>query len=316
MSTQPRQEALQDRLNFVILLHPKHNPILRKGLVRLQKWASPRKILIITTPDNLDFYPPNSTSQTEACPVEIIDENRVIPGITHAKIAAFLKDRGADPARAGWYFQQFLKMGAATRPDIGPCYVVWDADTVLLRPLTFLDQDKRLLITASTEYHHPYFETLERLLGLPRLTNQSFISEHMIIETNVMLALLEAIAQRHPAAGHWTRAILENIAPEHLSRSGFSEYETYGNYLLHQKPGSLRLRKITSLRHGALFYGPSPWEADLLLLGMKYTRVTFETWHPPHPLRLLACRTLSLIFFPVTFLSDRLREQRRKSAAS
>ena len=90
-------------------------------------------------------------------PLELIDELDVIKGITIEEIKSYLKEKGADSTRAGWYFQQFLKMAFSLRHDCDKYYVIWDADTILLRPFEALGHDGRALIQPSDEYHAPYF---------------------------------------------------------------------------------------------------------------------------------------------------------------
>ena len=304
------------RLDFVTLLHPAHNGIAARCLPNLVEYALPGRILLITARDNFDFCSRSFLPlQQKGCTIEILDENETVPGLSKVAVASFLKSKGADPGRAGWYFQQFLKMGVALRADLSPHYVIWDADTILLRPLTFLDEEGHSLVAPSKECHPPYFKTLERLLSIPRLTSYSFISEHLVIETEVMRSLIHEIEVRHPSEKSWVWAILNAVDAAELSRSGFSEYETYGNYLLQKKPDAVRQRKLSSLRRASRFYSPSPSQADLLLLAMNNTYATFETWQPANPLRFLVHRMISLVSLPVSLSYAWLAKRRRARAA-
>lgn len=70
-------------------------------------------------------------------------EDLLLPGVSKASVAALLEARfgaaiGASShggrQLAGWYLQQFLKLGAAVSiPSLSTYYVVWDMDMILLR---------------------------------------------------------------------------------------------------------------------------------------------------------------------------------------
>src|SRR5882762_7103078 len=93
--------------------------------------------------------------------VELADEDELIPDMTLDSIRSM--PIPSFPRGAGWYFQQLLKYSWCFKnPEIGH-YLVWDADTVLLRPLDFFDDQGRVLMTKSSEYHPPYFATFEQL---------------------------------------------------------------------------------------------------------------------------------------------------------
>lgn len=47
-------------------------------------------------------------------------------------------------------------------------FLIWDADTIPLRKLEFFDGQGRMLLTKAEEYHPPYFQTYEKILGQPR----------------------------------------------------------------------------------------------------------------------------------------------------
>ena len=72
-----------------------------------------------------------------------LDENTVIPGVTYSSLAAAgagLKQAGMKQGtnRVGWYLQQYLKLGVAVHiPDLSDYYLVWDADNIPTRPISF-----------------------------------------------------------------------------------------------------------------------------------------------------------------------------------
>jgi hypothetical protein len=78
--------------------------------------------------------------------------------------------------RYGWYLQQLIKLSALGEAGLTETYLIWDADTVPLKPLSFTSGD-RLKYYVATEHHIPYFTAIDRLLGLRKITPHSFISQ-------------------------------------------------------------------------------------------------------------------------------------------
>jgi len=131
--------------------------------------------------------------------------------------------------RSGWLFQQLLKLGA---DKITECenYLVIDSDTVLINKHCFLKNNKFILFESS-EYHKKYFETYKKLLREDARHNLSFISHMMLFNKDVLISLKNKIEES--TNKKWDEAIIELI--DNSDGSYFSEFETYGNFLVEQK---------------------------------------------------------------------------------
>lgn len=170
----------------------------------------------------------------------VIDENTLLDGFdrdSYSKrpIAHF-------PRSFGWYLQQFLKIEYCRQCSSEYC-LVWDADTVPLVPLKFLDGSGRILLTKADEFHHPYFHTFRELFGAPPPALNSFISQHMFVDCSSMRAMCKRIEETH-CVSHWTEA-LARILEKHPDRENlFSEYETYANYMLLFEPDKVAVRDL------------------------------------------------------------------------
>ena len=70
--------------------------------------------------------------------------------------------------------------------------------------------------------------------------------------------------------------ILNAITEKDLSRSGFSEFETYGNYLYTRHPELFQYRPLKTQRHGMFYYGKIP-DVDELKNSL-YDTVSFEEY--------------------------------------
>ncbi len=280
----------------VLTVGPLHCDIARIAIQQLVRNARPRNVYVITSQRNFGGFAGLDVGQ-----LHLVDEDHLIPSVDLGVVKAFLSEKGANVGHAGWYFQQFLKMAACTLQNIAPHYLIWDADTVMLRTMSFFDDDGRALLAMQTEYNPEYFRTYQRLLSMERSATFSFIAEHMMVRTTFMRELIEAINKGSLTNGQWVWAVLSAIDESQLSYSAFSEFETYGNYVNSTHRGSVAFREIRSLRTGAGRFGTLPNRYDLYRLSRRYYYASFESLHgqQSYILRILLEKMLSVLVYLV-----------------
>lgn len=172
--------------------------------------------------------------------VAVIDENSLLGGFDREHFQR--RPVPYFPRSFGWYLQQFLKIEYCRRTGAEYC-LVWDADTVPLEALSFVDECGRSYLTRATEYHRPYFYTIEKLFGVSAAAKTSFISQHMFVKCASMRDMCRMIEERHKT-DHWTNAV-GDILEKHPDKANlFSEYETYANYMLLYESGSVVERDL------------------------------------------------------------------------
>lgn len=162
--------------------------------------------------------------------------------------------------RNGWYLQQLLKMYAgivipALTGKPMNRYLIIDADTVFLRPVSFVDADGRSLYNWSDENEDSYFEHMKRLH--PELkrskSSKSGICHHMMIDTALMQKLMDKVEKHDGRGKAFWQIFLEKIDPKHYEGSGASEYEIYFHYVFNYHPESVALRRLEWANHHAKF---------------------------------------------------------------
>jgi hypothetical protein len=191
----------------------------------------------------------NAKAMTARYPfVHVADEGDILTQPL-AEIASWPID--GFPERAGWYYQQLVKLALAQSPIARPRYLIWDADTLPCRPLEMFDGDT-LVFTRGYEFHRPYFDTNRRLIGVDRSIGPRFsvISQHMPVDKALMLGMLEFIAKASPD-GTWVGAIRQALAGRE-GGSLLSEYELFADWLRVKHPERMVLRRGPWLRNGAL----------------------------------------------------------------
>ena len=255
--------------DIIIPTTARNKSILEIALPYIQKNLEPHKIFIISKADlelSTDVY------------YEFIDENELYSGLTYKRIREIIESRDKFAGkRAGWYLQQFLKLAYAyiCKDDY---YMSWDADTIPLRRIEMFE-DGHPVFDVKDEYHLPYFTTINKLFlqQIKRYDNFSFISEHMIFDKNCVIQLLCDIEQNSTLHGNNVfEKILSAVNDIDLLMSGFSEFETYGNYMCIKHPDIYKIRHLNSLRDGDCVYGYVPTESNLQEASVKYDIITFE----------------------------------------
>ena len=209
--------------------------------------------------------------------VEFIDEDSVVPGMTLFDVEGIIEEK--DPyakARAGWYFQQFIKLGYSLSYT-KEYYISWDSDTILLNDIEMFDVEGIPFFDMKKEINYPYFTTIKKLFDgkISKTTVDSYISEHMIFKTDYVKEMIKEFCDEKETKYFW-KTILKSIENIDVLLSGFSEYETYGNYTDTRHFESYRHRSLNTYRNAERVYGNVISDDLLKCLSKDYDTVTFE----------------------------------------
>jgi Family of unknown function (DUF6492) len=244
-------------------------PCIERDLITLPFVVKNARRFLTNRTNRIYIIGPDKFSLVDFCRLNnlvFINENNVLP-ITIKDIDYYSID-GCD--RRGWLFQQLLKLAADSFVE-APSYYVVDADTVLMSPQSIIENDK-IILNISDEFHKPYRAAYERLLGEKPLAPVSFVSHQMLFEKKTLAKLKEKI-EFHTNLP-WFNAIINTVDCSEIS--SFSEYETYGNFLLKYYPNRIKLQ---------YFYNFSLDRAKLKnidelesLYGDTYKSISFH-WH-------------------------------------
>lgn len=211
--------------------------------------------------------------------VRFIDEDSLYEGLTYDQLRNLIaqKDPFAEK-RTGWYLQQFLKYAYALKCT-DEYYLIWDADLLPLNKLCFFDENEFPYFDIKFEFLPTYFCTLKKLFRgeIGKEKDYSYISEHMMVKTEFMRALLEEIENNSSLVGEkFFEKIMNTIRIADLPGTGFSEFETFGSYVEKRYPGFYKIRIIRSLREGDLFLGEYRSEKYMKWAAESYDLINFE----------------------------------------
>lgn len=210
----------------------------------------------------------------------LVDEDKLLFGLSLNEIDVLLKKYSpARKQRAGWYFQQFLKLAFAQSAYSKDYYLSWDADTLPLAPIKYFEGE-HLLFNPKNEYNANYFQTIEHLFGYGRQVEYSFIAENMIFSQKIVCEMLSEIENTNLEGNTWMEKILyacdfNNPMP------AFSEFETYGTYCYVNYPKLYKPRYLNTFREAGYISGRMISEDKLRVMSFDLDTASFEMGHIP-----------------------------------
>ncbi len=204
-------------------------PIIAKDLKILPLCLEGVKNCVANKVKDIYIVAPDEPAIREFCTerqLRYIDENSVF-GYSPKQLGLVTS---SGDNRSGWLFQQFLKLAGT----IGTCryYLCIDADHVLVRPHVFLTDNGKTVFYMSYEEHQPYYKLIKKLIPGIKLSKLSYVAHKMLFDKERVKALHRTLT-RYNGGKPWQQVILDNIDRNVLS--GFSEFETYGNFVTENK---------------------------------------------------------------------------------
>ncbi len=181
----------------------------------------------------------------------VLNEDTLVHGLNFSIVRSLMNDKNRHEGY-GWIFQQLLKLGFATTEYAKDYYLSWDADTLPLHELVFFENGHPIF-TKKTEYHKPYFETNERLIGIGKVKPYSFIAEHMVFKTKYVNDMIAEIMQSKTEGKSWVEKCINSC--DFIMTEVFSEFELYGSYVSVKHPDEYKTRQLRSFRNGGLIRG-------------------------------------------------------------
>ncbi|CAN5216703.1 hypothetical protein BH20ACT16_BH20ACT16_03230 [soil metagenome] len=145
--------------------------------------------------------------------------------------------------RAGWIYQQLLKLGAGEYiADLSDSYLVIDSDVIFLRPVSYDPAEQtRFPWTRAFEYHDPYRQAYARLFGEEPPIGQSLTAHHMLYDRALMSELFAELCERHGRA--WFDAFMD-VGVDYDESSSISEMDIYGWWAIARHPELSRHRQL------------------------------------------------------------------------
>ena len=262
-----------DNIDIVIPVYWDSIACASWNISRLYNEFNPRKIKIIG-PAGIEEKLPQLDI------IEFIEEDSLIQGLTKKTVSQILEGiLPGSSSRAGWYYQQFLKLGYALSCQ-DEYYLIFDMDTTT-KGVSFFDEERKPKFYTSGENHQEYMETLNKMLPgmIPKYDPKiSFIVNYMLFKTEYVLELLDAFTKSDSKGKTWWEKILNSVDTSYIKEAGFSEFEAYGNYVMKYHPGVYSLDTARQYRTIDSFISMNPTDEQVEWALRSYESITFEDW--------------------------------------
>ena len=157
-------------------------------------------------------------------------------------------------------------------------YLIFDSDTIPVKEFNMISEDGKPYFDINNKYDKHYFETMEKVFPeLGKKFNYSFVSEHMLIKTEIMKELINKIENNaNLYGGNWYEKIINLININYLDNTGFSEYETFGTFTNFYYNNLYKIRKWKSLRYDNYYKPKSFTFKNSNNVSKKYDAISFE----------------------------------------
>lgn len=251
--------------------------ILRRNLKFIFTNISPKKIFIITKRQffiHFKFLPIEYRNR-----IQLIDENELMLGMNAEVLLKQLQTKFPEAKSSGWYLQQFLKIAFGLSVYANKYYLVWDSDTFPVNKIFFFDSFNKPLFTLKDEFHKPYFATIKNLLNLNKQTDKSFIAENMIFDSAILKHLIAEIEKSNIVGNIWYEKIINALSLE--SYNSFSEFETYGTFVLMYYKDKYSFRTLKSDREAGKYFTRMVSSTKIESFSKSYDTISFEHQFDP-----------------------------------
>lgn len=187
-----------------------------------------------------------------------------------SRLNEYIKNKLCNESMYGWYIQQLIKIKLSSNFDDMDNILIWDSDTIPLRPLNFIRNDGDFNYYYSSEFHKPYFSTLKNL-GIDKVTPHSFIAQNFPLKSIYAKDFIDFIENIDDK--YWMETLIDNL--DQSSDCAFSEYESLGNFILTKK--DLNFIDFPWERNGSVhLYKFRSIEKAIVFLEKNYAFVAFE----------------------------------------
>lgn len=139
------------------------------------------------------------------------------------------------PMIGGWLKQQMIKLAALDHLEFDTM-AIQDPDTFWVHPWHQLDSfgEPVLLVIPNLTESFDYYRIFTDLTGLPRQSNNCYVTEFMMVKKSDWQSLKETIQKR--TGKSWLASIRNAIRPDQSGMTWFSEYELLGNWIVNHRP--------------------------------------------------------------------------------
>jgi len=203
------------------------------------------KITLIIPATDLDFCKQILSTVEIDCEIQIKIEDDILDFDTRVK----LKNRFGK--RYGWVLQQLLADAYIIRSESSGVLLL-NADTILIRKASWLQENRTQKMLVAIEYHEPYYRLLNRLIGSRISVTTTHVTHHMLFQPSYFREIFNSF--KIGSVANLADWIISNSDPKEESPLCI-EFELYAQGMLKLHPEKIQLRKFGNIsveRSGSL----------------------------------------------------------------
>ena len=251
--------------NVITPCHSKDIKVWKVASKNIIKFIDSEKYTVIVPKKDLSLFKKNSPAE-----YKILSEEFYTPKFINNLLDKTEKSK----TKVSWYIQQFLKFSALEEISDDKFGLIWDADTIPLKKLTF-EKNNKIAFYKGYEFHKPYFDHINNLLGLKKNNNFSYIAQCMPVKGKWFKELIKLIEIKNHK--NWQNAIIETINFEELS--AFGDYEVIGTFVEKNFSNEIEILDNNWQRYGKSMIGSvNKLKYFDKLLALRYDFISFEHW--------------------------------------
>lgn len=178
------------------------------------------------------------------------------------------------PLRYGWVIQQFITLDAVLNST--ECGVLQlNSDTILLRPMKWLNNNQIQILSSSHDYHRPYYTLLNKLNNLYTIQTDPHVTHHMLFQPNLLKKIL--LESNIESLSQLLTFVIKNF--ENDTSPMCVEYELYAQGMLIYFEDNLEILKFGNVScQSSNNMTVMDFEKIFLKLAKKYNSVSFHSY--------------------------------------
>lgn len=159
-----------------------------------------------------------------------------------------------------------------------------DADVIFNKSISLFYNNKTIFYLEN-EYYEPYFRTIRDIFGIEKILDNSvsFIADFMLLESNKLVTMRSTCS---PLKDYQLlKSIVDKNTPvtEPRSYPAFSEYETYGTWMMYNDISNMKLINSHTFSNSGMFTNFQPTIQNLnvnpYILPLRITRDKDIDWN-------------------------------------
>jgi hypothetical protein len=158
------------------------------------------------------------------------------PVYKHIETDVLKIDKSRLRHRPEWVYQMMLKIFQDVTSNDN--FLVIESDCIILKNLEFFNEDKTIFYLGRDHYHQQYYTFNQKLLGIAREYDHSFISEFMMYDKKVVKELL------NKTNCNTIEDFLELLYHYVDGDSYPSDYDLYGNFYYTNYPENFETKVL------------------------------------------------------------------------